>query len=132
MFNLDTLALNDTFEMQLRHPVSEELLFADREQTKPVAILIYGTSSKEYRNAISAMQNRQLKRGKKTATAEQMREEGVALLVACSDKAVNFQYKGQDVDSPEVFTALYSDAKFSWVKDQVDAALGDVSNFLEA
>lgn len=131
MFNLDALALNDTFQLQLKHPVTDEPLFADKEETKPVAINIYGTSSKQYRNAIRQMQNRQLKRGKKTVSAEQMQEEGVALLVACSDKAINFQYKGQDVDSPEVFTELYSDAQFSWVKDAVDAALGDLSNFLE-
>lgn len=132
MFNIDSLALNDTVQLQLKHPVSDELLFADKEQELPVAISIFGTSSKQYRNAITAMQNRQLKRGKKPATAEQMREEGVSLLVACSDKGVNFKYKGQDIDSVEVFTELYNDPKFSWVKDQVDAGLGDVSNFLEA
>jgi hypothetical protein len=132
MFNIESLALNDTVQLQLKHPVTDELLFADKEQEQPVAISIFGTSSKQYRNAINAMQNRQLKRGKKPATADQMREEGIALLVACSDKAVNFKYKGQDVDTADVFTELYNDAKFSWIKDQVDAGLGDVSNFLEA
>lgn len=132
MFNLDSLALKETVELQLKHPVSDELLFADREQTKPVAVMIYGTSSKQYRNAVTAMQNRSLKRGKKPISAEQMRDEGVALLVACSDAAVNFEYKGNKVDTPEAFDALYKDPSFSWLKDQVDSGLGDVSNFLEA
>jgi hypothetical protein len=130
MFNLDSLSLKDTVELQLRHPVSDELLFADKEQTEPVALVLYGTSSKQYRNAVSAMQNRQLKRGKKPVSAELMREESVNLLVACSDKAINLTYKGAPVDNEDAFRSLYSDPAFSWLKDQVDNALGDVSNFL--
>jgi hypothetical protein len=132
MFNLDSLALKDTFQLQLKHPVTDELLWADKDQTLPVAVMIYGTSSKQYRNALTAMQNRSLKRGKKPLTAEQMRDEGVSLLVACSDSALNFKYKGAEVDTPEAFDSLYKDPQFSWLKDQVDAALGDVANFLEA
>ena len=132
MFNLDTLSLKDTVSLQLRHPVSEELLFADEAKTKPVEIELHGTSSKEYRNAITAMQNRALKRGKKQASAEVMKEEGIELLVACSAKAKNFSYGGKPVGDDEAFRTLYGDAKFSWLKEQVDAGLGDVSNFLQA
>lgn len=132
MFNLDSLALKDTVSLQLKHPVTDELLFADAEQTEPVSIVLYGTSSKQYRNAITAMQNRALKRGKKAPTAEEVREESVRLLVACSEKAVNLSYKGAPLETPEAFRELYNDASFSWLKDQVDAALGEVSNFLEA
>ena len=131
MFNLDSLALKDTTELQLRHPVSDELLFADEAGTKPVSIVLFGTSSKQYRNAITAMQNRQLKRGKKQVSAEVLREESVSLLVACSSKALNFTYKDSAVNDDEAFRTLYSDPAYSWLKDQVDSALGDVSNFLE-
>lgn len=129
-FSLDSLALNDSTELQLVHPVTEEPLWADKDQTQPVAISLHGTSSKQYRNAITAMQNRQLRRGKQKVSAETLKEESVKLLVACSDAGVNFTYKGEPLDTADAFSALYSDPKFSWVKDQVDAALGDVSNFL--
>ena len=132
MFNLDTLSLKDTVSLQLRHPVSEELLFADEAKTQPVEIELHGTSSKEYRNAITAMQNRALKRGKKQASAEVMKEEGIELLVACSAKANNFSFGGKPVSDDAAFRSLYGDAKFSWLKEQVDAGLGDVSNFLKA
>lgn len=134
MFNLDTLSLKDTVSLQLRHPVTEELLFADKDggKTKPVEIELHGTSSKEYRNAITAMQNRALKRGKKQASAEVMKEEGIELLVACSAKASNLSYAGKPVADDAAFRTLYGDAKFSWLKEQVDAGLGDVSNFLSA
>jgi len=130
MFNLDSLSLKDIVSLQLRHPVSDELLFT--EDGKPVEIVLHGTSSKEYRNAITAMQNRALKRGKKQASAEVMKEEGIELLVACSAKANNISYGGKPVGDDDTFRALYGDAKFSWLKDQVDAGLGDVSNFLSA
>lgn len=132
MFNLDSLSLKDAVSLQLRHPVSDELLFADAAKTQPVEIELHGTSSKEYRGAVTSMQNRTLKRGKKQATAEVMREEGVELLVACSAKANNFSYQGKPVLDEATFRALYSDPSFSWLKEQVDAGLGDNSNFLQA
>jgi hypothetical protein len=132
MFNLDSLSLKDTVELQLRHPVTDELLFADEEKKEQVAIVLYGTSSAQYRNAVTAMQNRQLKRGKKQVSAEVMREEGIDLLVACSEKAINLSYKGKPVDNDASFRELYSDPAFGWLKDQVDQGLGDTSNFLKA
>ena len=132
MFNLDNLALSDTTTLELKHPVSEEILYGDKEKTLPVSIVLFGTGSKQYRNAITAMQNRALKRGKKQATAEQMRDEGIELLVACSEKAINFSYGGKPVGDEAAFRSLYGDAKFGWLKDQVDAALGDTANFLQA
>ena len=132
MFNLETLALTNTVTLPIRHPVSDELLYADEGKTKPVDIELHGTSSKEYRNAITAMQNRALKRGKKQASAEIMKEEGVELLVCCSVKINNLSYNGKPVNDDTSFRAIYSDAKYSWLKDQVDALLGDNSNFLQA
>ena len=130
-FNLDSLALKATASLHLTHPVSGELLYADEAKKKPVEVELYGTSSKEYRQAILALQNRALKRqGKKSATAEQMREEGVQLLVSCSEKINNLSYKGAPVDNAEAFRSLYSDPQFSWLREQCDTFLGDVSGFL--
>lgn len=127
MFSLDSLALKDTTELQLRHPVTEDLLF---DGEKPVGIELYGTASKQYRNAITAMQNRQLRRGKQKASAELLKEESISLLVACSARGINLEYDGKPLDNEDAFRSLYSDPRFSWVKEQVDEALGDVSRFL--
>ena len=130
-FNLNTLAVPETTELHLTHPVTQELLYADDKQEKPVKLVLYGTSSKKYRAAVSALQNRQLKRGKKQATAEEMQSEGVELLVACSDKALNLELDGAAIDTPAAFRKLYSDPAFSWLREQVDTALADVTNFLK-
>lgn len=132
MFNIESLALKDTTVVPLKHPVTDELLFADKEQEAPVQIHLYGTSSKQYRNVVAGMQARALKRGNKKLTVEEMKKEGIDLLVACSDKIDNLLYEKTPVDNPEAFRALYEDPRFSWLKDQVDAALGDISAFLEA
>jgi hypothetical protein len=129
LFDLKTLAIKDSAFCQLKHPATDELLFLDEEKTQPVGVDVYSTSSKEYRNALTAMQNRSLKRGKKQVSAEVMREEGIDLLVACSIKGVNTESLG-DLSNDAAFRTLYNDARFSWVKDQVDAFLGDVSSFL--
>ena len=130
MFNLDSLSMSDTTTLALKHPVTEELLYSNADKTEVASILLFGTGSKQYRGGVTALQNRALKRGKKVATAEQLREEGVELLVACSSEATNFTYAGKPVNDEASFRALYSDPKFGWLKEQVDAALGDVSNFL--
>lgn len=128
-FNLNSLSLKDTTELHLKNPDTEELLYADDAKKKPVVIVLFGTASKQYRDAITSMQNRSLKRGKKVVSAEVMKEEGIALLVACSDSAKNLDYNGAPLVG-EAFRDMYNDPTVSWVKDQVDAALGDVSSFL--
>lgn len=130
-FSLDTLAVKDSFSLHLKHPVSEEALFADDAKTLPVEISLFGTSSKQFRTASLANQNAYIKRGKKPLTAEGMQQSRIDLLVACSDKGSNIEYHGRELNDAEVFRALYSDPSFEWLKDQVDAALGDVANFLE-
>lgn len=132
-FDLSNLALKDTTTLHLLHPVTQDKLYADDEEKKPVTIELYGTSSKQYRNATNAMQNRQLarQRKKESIKADELREEAVKLLVACSASATNLAIDGEEVGNEASFRKLYSDPRFSWVKDQVDEALGDVSRFLE-
>jgi hypothetical protein len=129
MFRIDSLALTtDSVLVELRHPVTEELL---KDEGKAVGIWVYGTASEQYRNAVSAMQNRALKRQKGKATAEEMKEETIRLLVAVSEKGENLEYDGKPLKDAETFRSLYADPRFSWVKDQVDAAVGETANFLD-
>lgn len=130
--DLNALALKETTEYQLRHPVTDELLFADEAKTQPVIAHLYGTASKQHRNKINALMNRSLKRDQRKATAEVQREEGIELLVACSSSIENLTYQGQAIDNPSVFKALYEDGKFSWVRAQIDSAIGSVEGFLSA
>ena len=129
-FDLNTLAAKDTTEFHLRHPVTDEFLYADAEKKLPVMAVLYGPSSKQYRNQITAMQNRSLKRGKKVVSAEVLRDEGIELLVACSERIDNLTFNGKPVNTDSAFRELYADAAYDWLKSQIDAALGDAASFL--
>lgn len=130
-FELNTYAAKETFTLHLRNPDPDvdAPLWADDEETKPVTIDIYGKSSKFYRNSIAKMQNAQFSRGKQKLTAEQLRADGTALLVACSDKTSNLTLNGEEVNTPEAFTKLYNDPKLEWVRTQVDQAIENASNY---
>lgn len=129
-FELNTLALKDTTELHLTHPVTDEKLYADEDKKLPVVAILYGTSSKQYRNAITALQNRQLNLGKKKVSAEKMREESVEILVQCSEQIKNLTLDGEPVNNPEAFRKLYSDPAYEWLKSQIDSVIGDVAAFL--
>lgn len=129
-FDLSTLALRDTTEYQLRHPVSDELLFADEEKTQPITAVLYGASSKQHRSAITAMQNKLIKRGKFKSSAESMREDAIDLLVACTEQFVNLTYNGAPVDNDAAIRALYTDPQYGWIKKQIEDAVEDTAAFL--
>lgn len=133
MFDISTLALNaDTVDFQLRHPATGELLFSDEAKTLPVAAVLYGKASKQYRNALNAMLNRSLKRKakKEKESAEVMTEEGVSLLVAVTSGFKELSIAGTVPSTEADFRSLYSNAAYSWIKDQVNEFLGDDANFL--
>jgi hypothetical protein len=131
-FNLNKApTFKDTYVLQLKDAITDELLFEDDKQEVPVTITLFGKSSKQYRNAVTAMQNRELRRKAKkdTATAEQIQKESTDLLVACSATST-LELDGEVVDNKAAFEKLYQNTELSWIRDQVDAALGDDSNFL--
>jgi hypothetical protein len=132
-FDLNTLALKDTTEYQLRHPATNEFLFADADNTLPVTIELYGPSSKQYINAITAMRARDLKRKTKKLpdpTFDELKQESIDLLVACSIKVNNLTYNGAALDNPDAFRELYNNPQYFWFKRQVDEALIDPAAFL--
>jgi hypothetical protein len=131
-FNLNKApTFKDTYVLHLKNPETDELLFEDEAQELPVTVTVYGKSSTRYRNAVAAMQNRELRRKakKEVATAEQLLKESLDLLVACSATST-LELDGEVVDNKAAFEKLYSNTELSWVRDQVDAAIGDDSNFL--
>lgn len=135
MFNMKALAQHETFTLHLRHPVTMDLLYADEEETQPVTIEVFGTSTKQYRNAVNAMHKRNVKAGygqNKPIPPDVLRDENDLLLAACSSHATNFDYDDQPLDNVENFRAMYADSSFNWIREQVDSAIGSTANFIRA
>lgn len=133
MFDLAQLAIEDSAVHHLRHPVTQEELYADAAKTQPLEVVLRSQASKEYRAAQKALQNRTLmrQRKKETLKAEDVEEEGLRLLVAATASFNNLSYNGEKLDNEITIRALYADPKFGWLRAQVDEALGDISTFLE-
>lgn len=129
-FDVSSLAIQESTVLHLLHPATEEKLYADKEEKEPITVTVASTSSRAYRQAVAAMHNRTLKRGTKKATAEQQKEEGIALLVACCMDSANLSYKGKAVKDEQDFRALLSDDGMSWIKNQIDECLGNVELFI--
>lgn len=137
MFDLASIAMADTFVLHLEHPTSGEKLYADKEQTKPVTITLYGPSSKVHRNAMTALQSKLLRRkaGKKKDVVdvqdlEQARTDMNDLLAACSADSTYLTNGGKEVKTTEDFRAVYNNPAFEPIRQQVDGALADQGNYL--
>lgn len=103
--------------------------------SKPVTITLYGPGSKAYMDSQAKAQNRILDRmqrkGKTTRSAEDMQAEQLEQLIACT---ISFQH----IDHPslpgvttgaELYRAVYSDPGLGFIRDQVQAHIGDWANF---
>jgi len=121
MFDIASLAIQESTVLHLAHPVTGEKLFADKAEKQPITITVASTSSRAYRQVFSAMHARSLKRGNKKRTLDESRAESIELLAACCLDAANLVYKGKPVKT---------DDAFSWLRSQVDEALGNVELFI--
>ena len=83
-FNLNKLSTKDLFTLQLEDPETEVKLVDD--EGNAVTVDIYGPGSQVVRGATLALQNRQLKRGKKQMSAELLREESKIGRASCRER----------------------------------------------
>lgn len=129
-FDLSALAIVESTVVHLTHPATDEKLYFDEARTQPVTITVASTSSRAYRQAVNAMNNRTLKRGSKKPSSETQREEGIELLTACCLSAENLVLNGSPVKTEADFRALLANDSYSWIKGQIDEALGNVELFI--
>lgn len=130
--DLSKLSFKETFSFQLKNPLTGDRLFSDGDKNKPMMVHLYSKASKQYNDVITEVQSRYLRRQNKkdTLTVHDLQRESVELLVRCTAKFENISYNGKECKTAQDFESLYTDPSVSWVKDQVNEALEDISNFL--
>jgi hypothetical protein len=121
----------ETTDVVLYNPVNSEIL--TNEDGSEMTITIHGPYSKRYKSISHAQQNRRLQKAQRTGgklnlSAEEIESSALDLLVKCVD-AWTITLGGEqptctETKVREVFTDL------PWVREQVDAALGDAQAFL--
>ena len=135
MFDVKALAIKESTVLSLVNPFTGATLFVndagelDDLGTNPVTVTVASTGSRQYRLAVNAMINRGIKRGTKKLTAEEQKQEGIELLVACCLDSENLSYDGEPVKSDAQFRAMLGDDTISFIKQQIDEALGTIELF---
>jgi len=129
LFNM--IPTDDTIVVELKHPVTEDLLLKD--DGKAMTITVYAPHSSTYKAAIHEQTNKRIQKaskGKKISfTAEELENTTLELL-AKTTKDWSIQLNGK---SPKysVGEAVDLYAKLPWLKQQVMEAQEDFSAFLK-
>lgn len=126
MADIRSFALEQTAVIHLRDG-ADNLMYADKEETKPMRIHVYGPGTKAYaaaekRNAERMMES--MRRKGKTVDAAEMR---VDFLVAITKEFENIDYDKLEGDA--LFRAVYADTSIRFIADQVNAFVGETANF---
>lgn len=127
---LDTAkASNDGFDVSLYHPGTNADL--------GIKIRVLGKDSDEFRKVSNAQNKRRMDRMSRggfrnpTPSPEELEQNGIELLAACTVGWSGVVLDGKSLAfSKDNAKALYS--RFPWIKEQVDAAIGDRANFIKA
>ena len=128
---LSLIPTDDTIVVELKHPVTEDLLLKD--DGKAMTITVYAPHSSTYKAAIHEQTNKRIQKaakGKKVPfTAEELENTTLELL-AKTTKDWSIQLNGK---SPKysVGEAMDLYAKLPWLKQQVMDAQEDFSAFLK-
>lgn len=123
------IGFEDTAKVVITHPVTDvDLVHPDGTK---VSITVYGSQSRQYKNAkTKALNNRMLKKNK-LMTAEQVEANAAEMLASCTESFNNFdgcEFDGYDGEyTAENAKEIYLGV--SWLKDQVDIAIADNAVF---
>lgn len=129
--NLEKMAEQGA-EMELVHPVTGETLTQDDKEKTPITIKVVGTDSKAYRNKNRDFQRKRIakmtKSRTKTIDYTVSDEDACELLAECTVGWSGIEVDGKPLEfSKENANELYM--KFNWIREQVDAFIGDRANF---
>jgi hypothetical protein len=136
--DIKKFAVEPTTRLHLRD-AGEELMYAagadgKPDQSRPMAVTLYGPGSKPYARAQAKQSNRivdKLKRkGKSEQTAEERATEQAEFLTMCTVGFENVEYDGLEGDA--LAKAIYSDVSIGFIAEQVAKHLGDWANFWSA
>ena len=123
-------AVSATSRLHLRD-AADELMYDEGDQSKPVAVTLYGPGSKQYARAQAAQNNRMMdklkRRGKADQTAEQIAAEKAEFLSDCTAGWENLEYDG--LTGEALNRAVYADPSIGFIADQVAKHIGDWANF---
>lgn len=128
------IIFDQTSDLHIKHPITDEPLYltdADGKpiKDKPMIAKIYGKHTSEYKNAISSLMKK--RSGKKNLSLEESNNQNNELLAACvaGFKNLDIETEYGKLDPKNVVECF---EKAFWLRDQVDSAVVDLENFMQA
>lgn len=124
-FDLATIkdSMEDSAELTILHPKTGEEM--------NIVITLASPDSEKYRKLSMAMRNKNLQYATKNrgmASAERLDEDALNLLVGATLDWKGLSENGEVLEcTPQNVRHVYTD--FAWIREQVDAFLGDRKNF---
>jgi hypothetical protein len=133
--NLDALAFDVaiTADVTLLHPITRQPL---RDKDGNVAyVRVVSLDSPEVQAVQKQAINKRLNaRGRTKMTADELEAERAETLVAATKGWYLVSMEGDKLDvpySPALARNLYTDARFTWIREQVNEAVEDRATFLQ-
>ena len=127
------LAVDKPQRVEILNPITREPMIDDEKRS--AYIEVHSPDSEPARKAErKALDRRMAVRGRTKITSAELEAERIGYFAAITTgwHLVDFQGKAIDVEfSPETARELYSSGEFAWIRDQVDAFIGDRANFMK-
>ena len=124
--NIDDIVFNDSTDLHLRHPVSDEPLYT--ADGSPMVIRVGSRDTQAYKDVMTRWQNERLRRPDRKLTAEMVRANVLDQLVAIT---LGWNLEGKDgpiPHTPNTARSIYQQKL--WIRDQVEACFGDQGRYL--
>jgi hypothetical protein len=130
--NIDTVkGSNEGFDVNIYHPGTMVDL--------GIKINVLGKDSDEFQKVSRAQQKKRMAKMTKggfrvqslTPAPEEVEQDGLELLAKCTRSWSGVVIDGKDVEFSHA-NALMVYERFPWIKEQVDTAIGDRSNFIQS
>lgn len=120
---MDLLSLlpADNASIQLKHPVSKTDLDG-------MTISVSGHDSATFKNAIKERAKAQMSRKTTDVDFTANDKEAVELLAKCTTGWTGITEGGKELPF-SIANAIYIYTKYNWIREQIDAAIGDRANF---
>lgn len=127
MASIDSISFTDTYDMPIRHPVTDEVLMTDDGQEMFIR-LGNPNADPEFKKLKAKYRNEQL-RGKSQMTAEKEDAKLTEMLVTLTKAWLIQGADGLIKHSTAAARSLYSDDQYHWIRTQAVVAAFDETNF---
>lgn len=129
--NIDTVkGANEGFDVQIYHPGTNEDL--------GIVINVIGKDSDEFQKVSRAQSKKRMAkmtkggfRSNATIPVEEIEQDGLALLAACTKSWSGVIVDGKPIDCTTGNVMMVYE-RFPWIKEQIDTAIGDRANFIKS